>query len=74
MIIIIFFLFLGEFVNCKHDFVVHRRQALLHEIHRLQVEKTLKPNKSNTDKGRLTISNICLPMKKEYVRALAAGS
>ncbi|KRT82400.1 Pleckstrin homology domain containing protein [Oryctes borbonicus] len=56
----------------------HRRQACLHEIQRLKVEGTLRPQGQHAqniplEKGSLIISNIVLPMKKEYVRALAAA-
>lgn len=52
----------------------HRRQAALNEIQRLRVEETLRSSgDAHPDKGTLTISNISLPLKREYVRALAAG-
>lgn len=52
--------------------------SLLQEIQRLKVEKSLRPmgqhaQKVPLEKGSITISNITLPLKKEYVRALAAG-
>ncbi|XP_076255761.1 anillin, actin binding protein isoform X2 [Rhynchophorus ferrugineus] len=55
----------------------HRRQAALHELQRLRVERSLRPisKLSKTvplEKGTLTISNIVLPMKQKYVTALAA--
>lgn len=58
--------------------LAHRRQACLHEVQRLKVEGTLRPQDQHAqniplEKGSLLISNIVLPMKKEYVRALAAG-
>lgn len=56
----------------------HRRQAALHEVQRLKVEGTLRPQGQHAqnvplEKGTLEISDITLPLKKEYVRALAAG-
>ncbi|XP_018334408.1 anillin-like [Agrilus planipennis] len=56
----------------------HRRQAALHEIQRLKVEGTLRPKSTRTagfhvEKGTLTISNVVLPLKREYARALAAA-
>ncbi|PSN56602.1 hypothetical protein C0J52_01580 [Blattella germanica] len=54
----------------------HRRQAALHEIQRLKVEGSLKPGGSSselTERGSLIISNITLPLKKEYLRALAGA-
>ncbi|XP_030762791.1 anillin-like isoform X2 [Sitophilus oryzae] len=55
----------------------HRRQAALHELQRLRVERTLRPISKLSqsvplEKGTLTISNIVLPMKQKYVTALAA--
>lgn len=59
-------------------FPANRRLALLHEIQRLKVEGRLRPQGSHAqnvplEKGTIVISNITLPLKKEYVRALAAG-
>lgn len=51
-----------------------RRQAALHEVQRLRVEGTLHPGgDAFVDKGTLSISDITLPLKKEYVRALSAA-
>lgn len=59
-------------------FSAHTALAAHHECQRLQVENSLRPlgkHAANVpiEKGTLTISNIVLPLKKEYVRALAAG-
>ncbi|KAJ8910491.1 hypothetical protein NQ315_012338 [Exocentrus adspersus] len=56
----------------------HRRQAALHELQRLKIEKTLRPQGLHAqniplEKGSLTISNIVLPLKQKYVKALAAA-
>nr|XP_022910049.1 anillin isoform X1 [Onthophagus taurus] len=56
----------------------HRRQAALHEVQRLKIQKTLRPQDQHAqnlplEKGSLTIKNIKLPLKREYVRALAAA-
>lgn len=58
----------------------HRRQAILNEIQRLKVEETIRPQNHHQndqdipiEKGSLTISKIIFPLKKDYVRALAAG-
>ncbi|CAH1981243.1 unnamed protein product [Acanthoscelides obtectus] len=54
----------------------HRRQAALHELQRLRVEKTIRPQLSYNlpiEKGTLSISNIVLPLKAKYVKALAAA-
>ncbi|GLV36450.1 scraps [Carabus blaptoides fortunei] len=51
-----------------------RRQAALHEVQRLRVEGTLHPGGgASVEKGTLVISDITLPLKKEYVRALSAA-
>lgn len=59
--------------------VAHRRQAALNEVQRMKVEGTLRPqgqcaNNVPIEKGTLEISDVTLPLKKEYVRALAAGN
>lgn len=48
----------------------------MHELQRLEVEGTLRPkgNGLTAEHGTLTITNITLPLKREYVRALAAGT
>lgn len=56
----------------------HRRQAALHELQRLKVEGTIRPQREHAmnvplEKGTLTISNIVLPLKHKYVKALAAA-
>ncbi|XP_057658227.1 anillin-like isoform X6 [Diorhabda carinulata] len=56
----------------------HRRQAALHELQRLKVEGTIRPQQEHSknvplEKGTLTISNIVLPLKHKYVKALAAA-
>ncbi|KAF5297571.1 hypothetical protein FQR65_LT10002 [Abscondita terminalis] len=55
----------------------HRRAAAQREIERLSVLKTLHSDNKFTEnipleKGKLSISNIVLPLKREYVRALNA--
>ncbi|CAG9861041.1 unnamed protein product [Phyllotreta striolata] len=56
----------------------HRRQAALHEIQRLKVERTIRPQGQRatevpSEKGTLTITDILLPLKQKYVKALAAA-
>ncbi|XP_074040615.1 anillin, actin binding protein [Leptinotarsa decemlineata] len=56
----------------------HRRQAAIHELQRLKVERTIRPqgqhaNNVPLEKGTLTISDIILPLKHKYVKALAAA-
>ncbi|XP_035788236.1 anillin-like isoform X2 [Anopheles albimanus] len=50
----------------------HRRQAILDEVQRLRVEGCLRPPGAPTEKGRLTVKDITLPLKQEYMRKLAA--
>lgn len=64
--------------NLNYYLLAHRRQAALHELQRLEVEKTLRPQSHLSqnlplEKGTLTISKIVLPLKHKYVKALAAG-
>jgi actin-binding protein anillin len=57
-------------------FTAHRRQAALHEIQRLKVEGSLRPvgySSELMEQGSLIITNITLPLKKEYLRTMAAG-
>ncbi|RZF32819.1 hypothetical protein LSTR_LSTR011465 [Laodelphax striatellus] len=53
----------------------HKRQALVHEVQRLKVEKTLRPlgpdNAKLTEQGDLTLSSITLPLKLDNIRAAA---
>ncbi|XP_040168540.1 anillin isoform X1 [Anopheles arabiensis] len=49
----------------------HRRQAILDEVQRLRVEGCLRPPGAPTEKGRLTVKEITLPLKQEYMRKLA---
>jgi hypothetical protein len=64
------------FIYKPHLSTAHRRQAALHEIQRLKVEGTLKPQGSSselTEQGSLVITNLTLPLKKDYLRTMAAG-
>lgn len=65
-------------LKLKQIVLAHRRQAALNEIQRMKVEGTLRPQGQYAknvplEKGTLEISDVTLPLKKEYVRALAAG-
>ncbi|XP_073844612.1 anillin, actin binding protein [Musca autumnalis] len=50
----------------------HRRQACLDEVQRLRVEKTLRPLGAPREKGRLTVKEITIPLRQDYIRKLAA--
>lgn len=58
----------------------HRRQAALHEIQRLEVEGTLRPGGSTgtsiqpSEQGTLIVTNITLPVKKEYIHNIGTGN
>ncbi|XP_069964922.1 anillin isoform X3 [Bactrocera oleae] len=52
----------------------HRRQACLDEVQRLRVEKCLRPIGSLRDKGRLTVKEITIPLRQDYIRKLAADT
>lgn len=45
----------------------NKRQAVLHEIQRLKVEGTLHAHGDHTETGSLTISNLTLPLKKDFL-------
>lgn len=45
--------------------------ACLDEIQRLQIEKTLRPTGTPNEKGCLTIKDITVPLRQDYVRKLA---
>uniref|UniRef100_T1PK10 Cell division protein anillin n=1 Tax=Musca domestica TaxID=7370 RepID=T1PK10_MUSDO len=52
----------------------HRRQACLDEVQRLRVEKTLRPLGAPREKGRLTVKEITIPLRQDYIRKLAADT
>ncbi|XP_063696873.1 anillin [Culicoides brevitarsis] len=52
----------------------HRRQACLDEVQRLRVEGCLRPENAPTEKGRLTIRDITVPLKQDYIRKLATDA
>ncbi|KAM7342232.1 anillin, actin binding protein isoform 2-T3 [Cochliomyia hominivorax] len=49
----------------------HRRQACLDEVQRLRVEKTLRPLGAPKEKGRLTVKEITIPLRQDYIRKLS---
>lgn len=57
----------------------HRRQAALNEIQRLRVEGLRRPGTSGNDKevvekGKITITDVTLPLRQDYIRKLAADT
>lgn len=52
----------------------HRRQAILDEVQRLRVEGCIRPPGAPTEKGRLTVKEITLPLKQDYIRKLASDA
>lgn len=56
----------------------HKRQACLHEVERLRVEGRVRPQGANTEQlnetGHLVISHITIPLKRDTLRAMAAGT
>lgn len=52
----------------------HRRQVCLDEVQRLRVEGCLRAENAPTEKGRLTIKDITVPLKQDYIRKLAADT
>lgn len=54
----------------------HRRQAALHELQRLRIEGTLRPEGCSSElseRGSLFISKVTLPLKRDYLHKMAAG-
>ncbi|PNF20524.1 hypothetical protein B7P43_G05327, partial [Cryptotermes secundus] len=54
----------------------HRRQAALHELQRLQIEGSLRPKGCSSElsvRGSLIISNVTLPLTRDYLHTVAAG-
>ncbi|XP_068144825.1 anillin isoform X1 [Drosophila tropicalis] len=52
----------------------HRRQACLDEVQRLRVENSLRPVGAPKEKGLLTVKDITIPLRQEYVRKMATGN
>lgn len=52
----------------------HRRQASLDEIQRLRVENSLRPLGAPKEKGRLTVKEITIPLRQDYIRKLSADT
>lgn len=52
----------------------HRRQATLDEVQRLRIEKCLRPMGSPNEKCCLSIKDITVPLKQDYIRKLAADA
>lgn len=52
----------------------HRRQASLDEIQRLRVENSLRPLGAPKEKGRLTVREITIPLRHDYIRKLSADT
>ncbi|XP_065082931.1 anillin-like isoform X2 [Ochlerotatus camptorhynchus] len=52
----------------------HRRQAILDEVQRLRVEGCIRLPGAPTEKGRLTVKDITLPLKQDYIRKLASDT
>lgn len=52
----------------------HRRQAALDEIQRLRVEGSIRPIGSPQERGRLSINEITVPLKQDYIKKLASDA
>ncbi|EDW61530.1 anillin isoform X2 [Drosophila virilis] len=52
----------------------HRRQACLDEVQRLRVENSVRPVGAPKEKGLLTVKDITIPLRQEYVRKMATGN
>lgn len=64
--------FKNRIYKYNSDFcLAHRRQACLDEVQRLRVEKTLRPVGAPREKGRLTVKEITIPLRQDYIRKLS---
>ncbi|XP_017145753.2 anillin-like isoform X2 [Drosophila miranda] len=52
----------------------HRRQSCLDEVQRLRVENSVLPVGGPKEKGLLTVKDIIIPLRHEYLRKMASGS
>ncbi|BFG03358.1 anillin [Drosophila madeirensis] len=52
----------------------HRRQSCLDEVQRLRVENSVRPVGAPKEKGLLTVKDITIPLRHEYLRKMASGS
>lgn len=52
----------------------HRRQACLDEVQRLRVEGCVRPEGAPSDRGCLTVRDIMVPLKTDYIKKLSADS
>ncbi|XP_016958365.1 anillin isoform X2 [Drosophila biarmipes] len=52
----------------------HRRQACLDEVQRLRVENSIRPVGAPKEKGLLTVKDITIPLRQEYVRKMASNN
>lgn len=52
-------------------FAAHSRQAALNEVTRLRVERCLRPIDAPKECGRLTVKEITLPLKQDYITKLS---
>lgn len=56
---------------CLFTRTAHRRQACLDEVQRLRVEKTFRSVSAPCEKGRLTVKEITIPLRQDYIRKLS---
>lgn len=52
----------------------HRRQACLDEVQRLRVEGSLRPSGAPKERGRLSVKEITVPLRQDYIKKLAADT
>lgn len=53
------------------QFSAHSRKAALQEVQRLEVERCLRPADAPKECGRLTVKDIVLPLRDDYVRKVS---
>lgn len=55
-------------------FLAHCQKATINELSRLRTEKCLRKPNTSQDSGRLTINDIVIPLRQEYISKLAADT
>ena len=72
--IILYRLFLYNILINIYYIKAHRRQAALDEVQRLRVERSIRPRGAPKEKGRLTVKEITIPLRQDYIRKLSSDT
>ena len=63
-----------NYASFIHIYLANRRQACLDEVQRLRVEKSLRPIGAPRERGRLTVKEITIPLRPDYIRKLSTDA